>query len=63
MSKNYLLTRCLAGRVTWPRYTLDDPQNIVFDVNVTNLAHVEHDTYRAEGIAYIADNMVSVYGR
>ncbi|RLN91094.1 hypothetical protein BBJ28_00023526, partial [Nothophytophthora sp. Chile5] len=39
--------------VEWPEYTLADPQNIVFDVNVTDLAYVEPDTYRAEGIAYL----------
>jgi carboxylesterase type B len=39
----------------WPAYTLDDPQVIVFDVNVTELAYVEADTYRAEGIAYIQE--------
>ncbi|KAL4094134.1 hypothetical protein PRIC1_009799 [Phytophthora ramorum] len=37
----------------WPEYTSDDPQNIVFDVNVTDLAYIEPDIYRAEAIAYL----------
>ncbi|PSR81083.1 carboxylesterase family protein [Coniella lustricola] len=49
------------SNVTWPRYTLDNPQNLVFDVNVTDLAYAEPDTYRAEGINYIIDNMWSVF--
>ncbi|KAL4123472.1 hypothetical protein PRIC2_009327 [Phytophthora ramorum] len=40
--------------IEWPVYTLDDPQNIVFDVNVSNVAYTEPDVYRAEGIAYIS---------
>ncbi|KAF4315054.1 hypothetical protein BBO99_00005859 [Phytophthora kernoviae] len=39
--------------VEWPEYTLDDPQNIVFDVNVTDLAFIEPDIYRAEAIAFL----------
>ncbi|EGZ15179.1 hypothetical protein PHYSODRAFT_333452 [Phytophthora sojae] len=37
----------------WPEYTVDNRQNIVFDVNVTELAYIEPDLYRAEGIAYL----------
>jgi hypothetical protein len=44
-------------------YTLDDPQNIVFDANATNLLYAEPDYYRAEGIQYISDRFISVYGR
>ncbi|CZR61563.1 related to triacylglycerol lipase V precursor [Phialocephala subalpina] len=51
------------GCVEWPKYTLYNPRNIVFDANVTNLAYVEPDTYRAEGIAYISDRLNTVYGR
>jgi hypothetical protein len=39
--------------VEWPTYTLDDPQNLVFDANVTELVYAEPDTYRAEGIAFL----------
>ncbi|KAL4094141.1 hypothetical protein PRIC1_009805 [Phytophthora ramorum] len=39
--------------VVWPQYSLDDPQNIVFDANKTDLAYVESDLFRAEAIAYI----------
>jgi hypothetical protein len=49
--------------VNWPEYTLENPRNMVFDVNVTNLAYVEPDTYRAEGIQYLADRFADVYNR
>jgi carboxylesterase type B len=41
------------ANVTWPEYTVDDPQIIVFDVNVTDLAYIEPDIYRAEAISFI----------
>lgn len=47
--------------VTWPKYTLEDPRNIVFDVNVTDLAYTEPDTYRAEGINFIMDGLAEIY--
>uniref|UniRef100_H3GA89 Carboxylic ester hydrolase n=1 Tax=Phytophthora ramorum TaxID=164328 RepID=H3GA89_PHYRM len=43
--------------LTWPEYTLDDPQNIVFDANVTELAYVESDTFRAEAIAHMINSV------
>ncbi|TGO78207.1 hypothetical protein BELL_0075g00250 [Botrytis elliptica] len=49
--------------VSWPRYTLDDPKNFVFDVNATSLAYVEPDYYRAAEIQYISDRLVTAYGR
>ncbi|EHK98823.1 putative Lipase 2 [Glarea lozoyensis 74030] len=49
--------------VNWPEYTLENPRNMVFDVNVTKLAYVEPDTYRAEGIQYLADRFADVYNR
>ncbi|KAH6668380.1 triacylglycerol lipase [Halenospora varia] len=49
--------------VTWPKYTLEDPRNIVFDANVTELAYIEPDTYRAEGISYLSDHLATAYGR
>ena len=55
--------RWVVSCVYWPEYTLENPRNIVFDVNVTNLAYIEPDTYRAEGIQYISDRFVDVYGR
>ncbi|KAK9777706.1 putative Carboxylic ester hydrolase [Seiridium cardinale] len=39
--------------IEWPAYTLDDPRNLVFDANVSDLLYVEPDTYRAEGIAFL----------
>ncbi|EXJ95768.1 triacylglycerol lipase [Capronia coronata CBS 617.96] len=52
-----------ATSVHWPVYTLDSPQNVVFDTNVTDLLYVEPDYYRAEGIQYIIDRFISVYYR
>jgi hypothetical protein len=34
-------------------YDNANPQNIVFDVNVTNLFYAEPDTFREEGIDFI----------
>ncbi|KAK6065098.1 carboxylesterase [Seiridium cupressi] len=39
--------------IEWPVYTLDDPRNLVFDANASDLLYVEPDTYRAEGIAFL----------
>ncbi|KAE9045073.1 hypothetical protein PR003_g11229 [Phytophthora rubi] len=44
--------------VEWPQYSLDDPQNIVFDANMTDLAYIESDLFRAEAIAYMINNSV-----
>lgn len=49
--------------VQWPVYTLPDPHNIVFDVNVTGNAYVEKDIYRAEAIHYMAANFDTIWGR
>ncbi|KUJ19202.1 carotenoid ester lipase-like protein precursor [Mollisia scopiformis] len=51
------------GCIEWPKYTLDDPRNIVFDANVTGLAYIDPDIYRAEGIAYIQSHLNTTYGR
>uniref|UniRef100_A0A093V720 Carboxylic ester hydrolase n=1 Tax=Talaromyces marneffei PM1 TaxID=1077442 RepID=A0A093V720_TALMA len=47
----------------WPVYGRKNPANIAFNVNVTGLAHVEPDTFRAEAIAYMADNFEGAWGR
>lgn len=49
--------------VTWPKYGDGQARNLVFDANATSLAYVEPDTFRAEGIQYIMDNLVDQYGR
>lgn len=41
----------------WPLYTVDEPNNIVFDVNRTGLAYVEEDNYRATEIEYLLENV------
>lgn len=40
----------------WPLYSLTNPQNIVWDANVTELAYAEPDTWRKEGIQWILDH-------
>lgn len=40
----------------WPQYSLDKPENIVWDANVSALAFVEPDTFREEGIRWILDH-------
>lgn len=46
----------LASTPQWPVYSLDQPQNIVFDANVTGVAATEADTWREEGIRFILDH-------
>ncbi|KAI0477082.1 Alpha/Beta hydrolase protein [Xylariaceae sp. FL0804] len=40
----------------WPAYSLDEPQNIVWDANRTELAYAEADVWRKEGIQWILDH-------
>ena len=40
----------------WPVYSLDNPQNIVWDANVTSLGYAEPDTWRKEGIQWILEH-------
>ena len=42
-----------ASANAWPVYSLDSPQNIVWDANTTSLAYTEPDTWRKEGIQWI----------
>lgn len=44
----------------WPVYSLDNPQNFVFEQNITS--HAESDWYRAEGIKYISDLILARRG-
>ncbi|KAK8071345.1 hypothetical protein PG997_011548 [Apiospora hydei] len=41
----------------WPLYAGSEPQDIVFDVNTTDLYYTTKDDYRQEGIAYLLDNV------
>jgi len=45
-----------AQAAQWPLYSLENPQNIVWAANKTELAYVEPDTYRSEGIRWILDH-------
>jgi carboxylesterase type B len=46
---------------SWPCYDHRNPKNIVWDGNSTALAEVERDTFRADGIKLISDNLAAVY--
>lgn len=48
-----MLTEVAVEAEKWPVYTLDDPQDFVFEQNVSS--HAEPDLYRAEGMKYISD--------
>ncbi|EME45431.1 hypothetical protein DOTSEDRAFT_43773 [Dothistroma septosporum NZE10] len=50
-----------SGADLWPKYSLDRPQNIVFDANETALAVAEPDTFRAEGIKWILDHQLAYH--
>ena len=45
----------------WPKYDVRNPQDFIFDANVTS--HAEDDTYRKEGMDLINANPVNVYSR
>lgn len=42
----------------WPQYSVDKPQNIVWDANTTALAYTEPDTWRKEGIPWIISHNI-----
>ncbi|KEY64161.1 hypothetical protein S7711_03454 [Stachybotrys chartarum IBT 7711] len=42
---------------SWPLYTLDQPFNLVFDVNQTGLHYTAEDDYRKEEISYLLDDV------
>ncbi|KAK5175894.1 uncharacterized protein LTR77_001034 [Saxophila tyrrhenica] len=46
---------------TWPAYSQQQPQNFVFEQNITS--HAEPDYYRAEGIHYIGELIAARHGR
>ncbi|KAJ4288146.1 hypothetical protein N0V90_012163 [Kalmusia sp. IMI 367209] len=45
----------------WPKYNIRNPQEFVFEANVTS--HAEEDTYRQAGIDLINTNAINVYTR
>ena len=49
------------GADAWPMYSLDNPQNIVWDANATSLAYTEPDTWRKEGIQWILDHALAYH--
>ena len=50
-----------SGTPDWAMYSVDNPQDIVWDVNVTGLAYNEPDTFRKEGIQFILDHALSYH--
>ncbi|KAK4625496.1 Lipase 1 [Fulvia fulva] len=50
-----------SGPDAWPKYSLEQPENIVFDANETGLAVTEPDTFRAEGIRWIIDHQLAYH--
>jgi hypothetical protein len=57
----HFANRWIVPAATWSTYTLDNPQTFVFDANVTSYA--APDTFRAEGINWMIQNMVTEFGR
>jgi hypothetical protein len=51
---------CTVESQQWPVYTLDAPQNFVFEQNVSS--HAEPDTFRAEGIKYLSNLILARAG-
>lgn len=45
-----------AAAEVWPMYSLEEPRNMVWDANYTQLGYVEADTWRKEGIAWILEH-------
>ncbi|KAF4125989.1 Carboxylesterase type B [Geosmithia morbida] len=43
--------------VSWPLYTPSAPQNLVFDVNSTNLYYIHADDYREKQIDYLLESV------
>ncbi|KAK5110354.1 hypothetical protein LTR62_006062 [Meristemomyces frigidus] len=50
-----------AGTPDWPVYDNGNPQNIVWDANVTELAYPEADTFRAQGIEFILSHAAAYH--
>lgn len=46
-----------SGGAAWPLYKLSAPNNLVFDVNRTDLRYVAKDNYRATEITYLLENV------
>lgn len=45
----------------WPVYSVHNPQNIVWDANVTQLAYAEPDTWRQTGIEFILTHQLDYH--
>ncbi|OBT69082.1 hypothetical protein VE03_01420 [Pseudogymnoascus sp. 23342-1-I1] len=47
----------------WPLYSLENPENFIFNATGSGLGWSESDTYRSEALGYIAEILASVFGR
>jgi carboxylesterase type B len=45
-----------SGAPMWPKYSVDRPENMVWDASMTGIAYTEPDTFRQEGIQWILDH-------
>ena len=45
----------------WPMYSVDEPQDMVWDANVTELAYPESDTFRKTGIEFILSHQLDYH--
>ncbi|CAH0056298.1 unnamed protein product [Clonostachys solani] len=43
--------------VAWPKYTIDQPDNLVFDTNILGLRYTAKDDYRKTAIAYLLESV------
>lgn len=50
-----------AGAADWPIYSVGNPQNIVWDANMTGLAYAEPDTFRKTGIDFIESHNIDYH--
>lgn len=48
--------------MNWPKYTLDNQVNLVFDANRTELAYTAPDDYRVAEIDYQMRNIIGAEG-
>jgi hypothetical protein len=44
--------------VDWPKYTEENPVNLVIDANRTELAYAAPDTFRVAEIEYVMRNVI-----
>lgn len=58
VGKEVMANEVIVSCVNWPKYTLDNEVNFVFDANVTGLAYTAPDNFRVAEIDYIMKNII-----